>query len=160
MMTRVPGPDSDDGGPAADEPNLGLLLFVSYRAMESAVLDSLKAAGHDLALNQARVFQRVSPQGSRLADLAEAAQLSKQTVGSIVDRLEESGYVERVPDPADARARLVRRTKAGEELVRLSAPMIREVESRWAEHLGPERTQQLREALTALREVTDPFARP
>lgn len=41
--------------------------------------------GHDLPLNQARVFQRIAPQGSRLAELAQSSQLPKQTVGSIVD---------------------------------------------------------------------------
>ena len=42
-----------------------------------------------------------------MADLAEAAQLSKQTLSSIVDQLERSGYVRRLPDPRDERARLV-----------------------------------------------------
>lgn len=142
---------------ANEEPNLGLLLFISYRYMESAVVDALKAHGHDLPLNQARVFQRISPGGSRLAELAEAAQLPKQTVGSIVDQLERAGYVRRSPDPRDARARLVIITARGRRLVDISVPVVREVEAAWRAHLGPARTQQLREALTRLREVTDPF---
>ena len=92
----------------ASEPlNLGVLLFIPYRSMESAVLAHLKAHGHDLPLSQARVFQRIAPNGSRLGELAQAAQVSKQTVGSVVDQLERAGYVSRVPDPTDARARLV-----------------------------------------------------
>ena len=91
-----------------DEPlNLGLLLFIPYRAMESAVLDELRSHGHPLTLSQARVFQRIGPDGSRPGELAEAAQLSKQTLGSILDQLEAAGYVTRVPDPTDGRARLV-----------------------------------------------------
>ena len=139
--------------------NLGLLLFIPYRFMESAVLATLKAHGHDLPLNQARVFQRIAPGGSRLAELAEAAQLSKQTVGSIVDQLEQAGYVRRVADPRDARARLVTLTAKGHELVELSVPVVREIEARWEAHLGRTRTRQLREALTALLEITDPYAR-
>ena len=119
--------------------------------------NELKAHGHDMPLNQARVFARIGPRGSRLVDLARAAQVSKQTVGSIVDRLERAGYVERVPDPTDARAKLVRVTALGEELVRLSLPVVREVEATWEAHLGRTRTRQLREALTALREITDPY---
>jgi DNA-binding MarR family transcriptional regulator len=42
------------------------------------------------------VFQHIAPGGSRLA---EAAQVSTQTVGSIVDQLERAGYVERAPIP-------------------------------------------------------------
>jgi DNA-binding MarR family transcriptional regulator len=137
------------------EPNLGLLLFIPYRFMESAVQAELTAHGHDIPINQARVFQRIAPGGSRLADLAEATQLSKQTVGSIVDQLERAGYVRRVADPTDARARLVTITAKGQELVELSLPVVREVEAAWAAHLGPARTRQLRSALTALREITD-----
>ena len=143
----------------ADDLNLGLLLFIPYRHMEAAVLAALKEHGHDIPLNQARVFQRIAPGGSRLAELAEAAQMSKQTVGSIVDQLERSGYVRRVPDPTDARAKLVTVTAKGHELVELSLPVVRAMEAGWAAHLGAARTRQLREALTALREITDPYAR-
>ncbi len=144
--------------PSAAEPNLGLLLFIPYRAMESAASAALEAAGHRIPISEARVFQRIAPGGSRLSELAEAAQVSKQTSGSIVDRLASAGYVERVADPVDARARLVTVTPRGQELVRTTLPAIRQVETQWAAHLGPERTRQLREALTALREITDPYA--
>jgi DNA-binding MarR family transcriptional regulator len=140
-----------------EELNLGLLLFIPYRFMESTVLAALKEHGHDLPAHQARVFQRIAPDGSRLVDLAEAAQVSKQTVGSIVDQLERAGYVERVPDPGDARAKLVRITPLGQELVQLSLPVVREVEAAWEAHLGRTRTRQLREALASLREITDPY---
>jgi DNA-binding MarR family transcriptional regulator len=139
------------------EPNLGLLLFIPYRFLESAVLAELRQHGHDLPLNQARVFQRIAPGGSRLAELAEASQVSKQTVGSIVDQLERAGYVRRVPDPTDARARLVTVTAKGHELVDITAPVIRAIEARWEAHLGRTRTRQLRDALAALREITDPY---
>jgi DNA-binding MarR family transcriptional regulator len=139
------------------EPNLGLLLFIPYRFMECAVMNALRAHGHDLPLNQARVFQRISPGGSRLAELAEAAQLPKQTVGSIVDQLEGAGYVRRCADPHDARARLVTITARGRQLVDISLPVVREVEAAWRTHLGPARTRQLKETLMRLREITDLF---
>ncbi|RPF31035.1 MarR family winged helix-turn-helix transcriptional regulator [Streptomyces sp. TLI_185] len=140
----------------ADELNLALLMFIPYRFMESAVMAALKSAGHDISLTQARVFQRIGPEGSRLAELAEASQVSKQTIGSIVDQLERAGYVRRVPDPRDARARLVTITARGHELVELSLPVVRDIQSQWTAHLGPGRTRQLRQALEALREITDP----
>lgn len=140
--------------------NLGLLLFIPYRYMESAVLTELKEHGHELPLNQARVFQRIDPDGSRLSELARATQLSKQTVGSIVDQLEQAGYVARVPDPADARARLVTITTRGRALVDIGAPVVRAIEAEWEAQLGRQRMQQLRRALTALRDLTDPFLEP
>jgi DNA-binding MarR family transcriptional regulator len=138
--------------------DLGLLLFIPYRAMESAVLAELRAHGHRLTISQARVFQRIGPDGSRPGELAEAAQLSKQTLGSILDQLERAGYVARLPDPSDGRARLVTITEAGRELVELGLPVVRAIEAEWAAHLGPDRTRLLREALTSLRAITDPFA--
>jgi DNA-binding MarR family transcriptional regulator len=145
-------------GPDDAELNLGLLLFIPYRALEARVLAVLEEHGHPMPLNQARVFQRIAPRGSRLVDLAEAAQLSKQTVGSVVDQLERAGYVERVPDPADARAKRVRLTALGHELVRLTVPVVEQVEAEWEAHLGSARMRRLREALAALREITDPWA--
>jgi DNA-binding MarR family transcriptional regulator len=142
----------------AEDLNLGLLLFIPYRFMESAVLAHLKAHGHDLPLSQARVFQRIGPDGSRLSELARAAQVTKQTVGSVVDQLEGAGYVSRVVDPTDARARLVVVTDRGRELVELSLPVVREIEATWAAHLGEARTRELRQALEDLRAITDPFA--
>jgi DNA-binding MarR family transcriptional regulator len=144
---------------SAPEPNLGVLLFIPYRAMENAVLAALAAAGFDdITLAQARVFQRIDPDGSRLTDLATAAQVSKQTAGFLVDQLERAGYVERRPDPRDGRARLVCVAERGAAAVRVGARVVAEVEARWAAHLGRARTAQLRASLSALREVTDPYA--
>ena len=135
--------------------DLGLLLFIPYRFLESAVLTALREHGHDLPLSEARVFQRIDREGSRMSELAEAAQLTKQTLTSIVDRLERAGYVARSADPADARARLVTITDKGRELVDLSMPVVAAVEAAWQRHLGQADTAQLRRILTDLREITD-----
>jgi len=145
-------------GSAPDELNLGLLLFIPYRAMEKAVLDAMAAAGFDdITLAQARVFQRIDRDGSRVTDLAEAAQLTKQTVGFLVEQLERAGYVERAPDPRDGRARLVRIAPRGAAAVQASLAVVAEVEAQWTAYLGETRTAQLREALTMLRDTTDPY---
>ena len=143
-----------------EELNLGLLLFIPYRAMEKAVLDALAAAGFDdITLAQARVFQRIDRDGSRVTDLADAALLTKQTVGFLVDQLERAGYVERTPDPRDGRARLVRVAARGAAAVQASLSVVAGVEARWTAYLGETRTAQLREALTMLREITDSYKR-
>jgi hypothetical protein len=45
----------------------------------------------------------------------------------------------------------------GRRAVEVAARTVRRVEAEWTEHLGVRRTQQLREALEALREITDPY---
>jgi DNA-binding MarR family transcriptional regulator len=139
--------------------NLGLLLYIPYRAMEVQVFADLAGAGFDdITHAQARVFQRIGPSGSRLTELAEAAQVTKQTAGFLVDQLEAAGYVRRVPDPTDGRARLVTFAPRGRKAVAVAAKTVARVEREWTAHLGARRVQQLRDALSLLCEITDPYA--
>jgi DNA-binding MarR family transcriptional regulator len=138
--------------------NVGLLLYIPYRALEARVFAALARAGYDdITPAQARVFQRIGPRGNRLTDLAEQAQITKQTAGFLVDQLERAGYVERVADPTDARARLVRVAERGAKAIPLAAAAVAEVEAEWTAHLGAQRMRQLRQHLTRLREITDPY---
>jgi DNA-binding MarR family transcriptional regulator len=138
--------------------NVGVLLFLPYRAMESRVFERLAAAGFDdFTPAQARVFQRISPHGSRLTELAEQAGISKQAAGFLVDQLERSGYVERAPDPDDRRARLIRIAQRGRDTVEVAQEIVSTVEAEWTAHLGAQRMAQLRAILTDLREITDPW---
>lgn len=126
--------------------------------METRVFATLAEAGYDdITPARARVFQRLAEGGSRLTDLAEQAQITKQSAGFLVDQLERAGYVERVPDPADARARLVRVAERGVRASVLAAQAVADVEAEWTAHLGARRTAQLRGILTDLRELTDPY---
>jgi DNA-binding MarR family transcriptional regulator len=139
--------------------NVGTLLFIPYRAMETEVMRALGEAGHGVVtLAQARVLQRIGPGGSRLTDLADQAQVTKQTAGVLVDQLQAAGYVRRVPDPTDGRARLVVFTALGERACAVANGTVAAVEARWAEHLGPAAMAALRSALVSLREITDPYA--
>lgn len=136
-----------------------LLMAIAARAAENRIFAAVQAAGHtDITLAQARLAAGIDPDGTRLSVLAERAQIAKQTATALVDRLEASGYVERVPDPDDGRARLVRLT----ERALAEAPVARaeeqRIEQEWEAHLGPGRMRALREALTMLREITDPWA--
>ena len=143
----------------ADDMNLGLLLFIPYRALETRVFERLAEAGYDdITPAQARVFQRIGATGTRLTELAEQAQVTKQTAGFLVDQMERAGYVRRVPDPTDARARLVQIAERGAETIPIAAAVVAEVEAEWTTHLGTARAAQLRQALVSLREITDPYA--
>jgi DNA-binding MarR family transcriptional regulator len=141
-----------------DALNVGLLLFIPYRALENHVFRRLAEAGFDdVTPAQGRVMERIGPAGTRLTELAEAAQVTKQTAGFLVDQLERTGYVRRTPDPSDARARLVRVAERGAAAQPIAAAAVAEMEAQWRAHLGERRWTQLREALTRLREITDPY---
>ncbi len=117
-----------------------------------------EAGFDDFTPAQARVLQRVGPDGTRLTELAEQAQITKQTAGFLVDQLEKAGYVTREPDPSDRRARLVCLAEQARAAQPVAARVVAEVEAEWEAHLGKRRMAQLRQALTLLREITDPYA--
>jgi DNA-binding MarR family transcriptional regulator len=138
--------------------NIGLLLYIPYRAMEARIFTELAAQGYDdFTPAQARIFQRIDEGGTRLTELAERAQVTKQTAGFLVDQLERAGYVERVLDPRDARARLVRIAERGAKALPAAAAVVADIEAEWTAYLGDERMARLREALETLREITDPY---
>jgi DNA-binding MarR family transcriptional regulator len=142
----------------ADELNTGLLLFIPYRALESRVFAALAAAGFDdMTLARGRVFQRIGPNGTRLTELAEQAQVTKQAAGALVDELERAGYVVRTPDPTDNRARLVCIAERGAAAVEVAASVVAEIEAEWTRHLGARRMEQLHRSLAKLCELTDPY---
>jgi DNA-binding MarR family transcriptional regulator len=139
--------------------NTAVLMFVAHRHAERRILDFLAASGFDdITLAQARVAARVGEGGVRVTELAEQSQVTKQTAGFLVDQLERAGYVERVPDPTDARARLVRLAPRGRAAQERARVMERTIEAEWERHLGRSRMRALRAALTDLRTITDPYA--
>ena len=138
--------------------SLGVLLFLPYRHLEQRVLAAVHAAGHPISLAQARLFQRVDHAGSRLTWLAESAQLTKQSAGFLVDELVRAGYLTRTADPSDGRARLVRITARGHEVIAVAVTEQRRVEAEWADHLGPSAYAALGRSLERLRGITDPLA--
>ncbi|HEX2401384.1 MAG TPA: MarR family transcriptional regulator [Mycobacterium sp.] len=139
--------------------NFGVLLFIPYRHMETRILQAIRDAGYDdVTLAQARVFQRIAPGGSRLTDLAEQSQMTKQSVAGLIDELERMRYVRRVPDPDDRRARLIQIDKRGRQAAKAAQVAHNQIQGEWRSHLGTRRFNQLRELLEDLREITDPFA--
>jgi DNA-binding MarR family transcriptional regulator len=140
--------------------NLGVALFIPYRYTEDRMFRAIQDAGFDdWTLAQCRVFQRLSPDGSRLTDLADQAQMSKQSAGVLVDQLEHLGYVRRVPDPTDGRARLIVIEERGRRAAEVAAATLDEILSEWKAYLGTRNFTLLHEILDQLREITDPYAR-
>jgi DNA-binding MarR family transcriptional regulator len=92
------------------------------------------------------------PTGARVTTLARASRITKQSMSALVADLEAAGYVERVADPEDARASRVRLTSRGRAYARAVRAFARGVEADWAEHVGPQRIEELRSALEELRE--------
>ena len=124
------------------------LLMTAKNAAILELRRGLTEQGHE-AIREGHgcVFGFIEPEGSRLTYLAETSGLTKQAVGEAVDDLQELGYVERVPDPTDGRAKLVRLTPKGAEARAAGRAILDDVERRWAAELGEERVAAMRETL-------------
>jgi DNA-binding MarR family transcriptional regulator len=111
----------------------------------------LAERGHpEIRAGHGCVFRFVDERGCRLTELADRAGFTKQAVGEVVVDLEGLGYVERVPDPADGRAKIIRLTGRGQEGQQLARSIFAEIEGEWAERVGEERMATLREVLEEL----------
>jgi DNA-binding MarR family transcriptional regulator len=88
--------------------------------------------------------------GSRLTELAGRSGFTKQAVGEAVNELEKLGYVERLPDPTDGRAKIIKLTDWGMDAALKGRRVFAEIEAEWAEQLGAELLAQFREAATRI----------
>ncbi|WP_439033146.1 MarR family winged helix-turn-helix transcriptional regulator [Gordonia terrae] len=133
-------------------------MYVAHRATERRVVARIAEEGaSDITPAQSRILQRLAPEPMRLTELAEQAGVTKQTAGGIVDQLEAAGYLTRVSDPSDRRARLVTLSDRGVALCEVAACEVDAQEQEWRAHLGADQFAALEKALRSLREITDPY---
>ena len=145
------GSDIDHTNETATRVPFIRLLDVAFDEFSDELAKRVEAAGFtDIRPGHGCVFGTIEPEGSRLTDLAERANMTKQSVGEATSDLEQRGYVERVPDPEDGRAKIIRLTQRGREAQAIGRRLIAEVEREWAERFGEERVAALREALEAI----------
>jgi DNA-binding MarR family transcriptional regulator len=89
-------------------------------------------------------------EGSRITDIAKAMDVTKNAVGQLVTELEQLGYVERVPDPADGRAKIVRYTRKGRALIADAAAIAERLDAEIANIIGAKRLDDLRSMLAEI----------
>jgi DNA-binding MarR family transcriptional regulator len=71
----------------------------------------------------------------------------------LVEYLEKLGYLERLPDPSDRRAKLVRLTETGTRLSAAGRQAMREIDASWEARLGKDRMREMRSALSEVLEL-------
>jgi DNA-binding MarR family transcriptional regulator len=138
---------------AAKAQSTAQLLFRCARLLNEQSLALLRArTGQDVRPAHATLFPHIDLEGTRLTELARRVGVSKQAVGQLVDDLERMGAVERIPDPADGRARLVRfaRGPDGEHAILAGLRVLGEVEARLAAELGEEGFEALHAQLARM----------
>ena len=139
--------------------HLGTLLRDPALTLNELVSAGLAERGFaDFRAAHGAVGQHLSDKGSRITELAELTQLTKPTVVYLVNDLQRLGYVERVPDPEDGRAKLVRMTERGRRAQRAGREIVAEIERDWSKLLGSRDFAQLRALLERLHDELWPSA--
>ena len=107
------------------ETHLGRLLGHAMRRFDARVLSLMAnneqvplalsnlAARDQISAAHVHITRHLSLQGSRLTELAQAAGMSKQAMGNLVNQCEAWGLVKREGDSRDARAKQLVFTEAG-----------------------------------------------
>jgi DNA-binding MarR family transcriptional regulator len=138
----------------------GLLEFAFDAIIEEFRGELAGSEFSDIRPTHGCVFRYMSERGLRLTEIAERGNMTKQSAGEVVDYLVAQGYVRRVPDPDDRRAKLVRLTERGEAAQAYGFRLLAEIEKRWGERYGAERIAGLRAMLEEIAAVEAPFAMP
>jgi DNA-binding MarR family transcriptional regulator len=132
-------------------PPLIRLLDAAFDAFVAELSNRVAESPYsDVRVTHGCVFGNIDPDGTRLTDLAERAHMTKQSVGEVVSELERLRYLDRVADPRDGRAKIIRLTERGRAAQALGREVIDDIEREWAERYGGERIAALREALEAI----------
>ena len=138
--------DSDDRGFM-----IGALLTIPTLRLTALVNARLHDRGfHEITDSNSVVMKALSPEGEHITELAAKAGMTKQSIGYLVDQLEAAGCVERVADPRDARAVIIRRTKKGWAYSRAAAEEVARIQDEWGRLLGPAKMKQLKALLAEL----------
>lgn len=131
---------------------IGAPLNILAQAINRQVAQAVRERGFtDFRTTFHPVFQWCRPEGSRLTELAERAGVTKPSMSEVIDVLVRLGYVERVPDPDDRRATLIRRTERGWEINRIARDAVEAIQNEWRQLMGDDEFARL---LTGLRRLT------
>jgi len=148
-FTKVP----EEGQPFGP-PLVGALLRMPWEAVQRHMLERLHEHGFDdLDAAHLNVFQYPGPQGARPSQLAARLRISKQALNYLLGELERLDYLERRPDPDDLRSKRVAVTPRGISAIAVIREAVGEMETIWAEQLGPERFAELRNLLVDLNQT-------
>ena len=132
---------------------IGALLRVPWEAVQRHMLKRLHEHGFDdLDAAHVSVFQYPGPQGCKPTELAGRLRISKQALNYLLGELERLDYLERQPDPDDQRSKRILLTPRGTAAIHTIREAVDDLETTWAQQLGPEHFEQLRSLLLQLNQ--------
>jgi DNA-binding MarR family transcriptional regulator len=127
------------------------LLFKAARLLNERAIERVRLrTGQPVKVAHTSVLPHIDLEGTRLTEIARRLGVSKQAAGQVVDELEELGVLERIADPADARAKLVRFTKKGQAGLLEGLQVLGEIEAEMRDVIGEAKMRAMHDALAAV----------
>lgn len=136
--------------------DLRALLDIPQHDLQLQVASRLARLGFpSLRPAHVQLLGGIGPDGVRLADLVAQLSLPKQTVGDLVDDLEQLRMVERFPDPDHGVIKRVRLGPKGKVWAAEVRRVAHATEARWANRLGTKKMKSLRALLEELASTVE-----
>ncbi len=129
-------------------PDISFLLSHASHVLATRMTEALQEIG--LTPRGQCVLMHALPGELTQIELARVADLDKTTMVVTLDELEEAGYAERVPSPADRRARLVRVTERGREITAAGLEIVDRVHQEVLDTLPPSQRDAFIAAMNTL----------
>ncbi len=138
-------------------PASGLLQATLVLQIASQVIDGIQKGVAERGFTDVRpahgfAFVRIAAGDATTVEVAEHLGVTKQAASQLVEQLVERGYVERLPDPSDRRARQLRLTEHGWSCTRAAEQAANDVAERWRDRLGADDLDAWARSLRALAE--------
>jgi len=129
---------------------LARILREFSRDYDRRITAKLQELGHrDISLSHQVVFANIGLGRTRVTELADRARITQQAMGKTLRELEKLGYIERAIDSADRRAKAIRLTPRGQQLVEDAVAVAEEVRRYYADKIGAGELEQLDRQLRA-----------
>lgn len=133
------------------------LLFKAARLLDEEALARVAMLPDRPRIRRSHtaLFPHIDLAGTRVTDLAERVGVTKQAISQLLDDLEALGVVARVPDPADARSRLVVFTDRGKKGLLEGLAVLQKLEADLERAVGADAMSGLREGVVAVVAALD-----
>lgn len=134
------------------------LLLRSARMETTTTLGRIHARGfNDLTITDTNLMANLDTAGASITALAQRAGITRQAASQQVASLEARGYLQRRPDPGDARAAVIVQTDRGLALLEAAFDIVEALEDDYRTHFGDTQFQELKRLLASLLNAFDPI---
>ncbi|WP_165956830.1 MarR family winged helix-turn-helix transcriptional regulator [Kribbella antibiotica] len=131
--------------------DFGILLLLAEQEFVRGLREATAEQGfNDQGRSDGFVLRTLGDGPATIGGMAERLEITKQGASQLADDMERRGYVERRPDPSDARVRLLHLTDRGQAALKAARKYHQAYERRLRTRFGDQSVDGLRDVLAAM----------